>query len=623
MKIRRSKPQLSSSVSLVALAAAASAALGAAPAMALMPSCNVATLNSLEVPNVVIVAAIDTPAKNGTPEFCDVFGTLKTTGFGAPDGLAKFEMNLPINWNHKFLLKGIGGFAGASIIAFGSDNPVDASEELPKGYATALSDTGHTGVGHDPGDFTGIVTDARWALNPDGTPDEAKLTDYYFRATHEMAVAGKQIVEGFYDGKLQRSYFDGCSNGGRMAFQEASRFPEDFDGIIAGDPFMSIRSIAAGAHFTRQELTVSNFIPFTLLPAIDQATIAACDALDGVKDGLIQNPAACSFKAETLLCQKGQTTNCLSPGQVDTLKAYFAGARDDDGNVVYPGFTISDLSGLDGAAAWTNGFFLQGQKLPGADQTAPPNDQATFDVNAPEPWGDQGFAPAPLGWQFVDHATKYIVERDPNFNTRNFSGPGPLSDAVLSLFDKRTEAGDADDPANFTRFVAQNRKLLIYHGLSDPALTAIRTMQFYEDLAQRSGGIEELQENVRLFLAPGMHHCSGGPGPNLFDTLTALENWVEKGIGPDSIVATKFNGDNPANGVARTMPLCKFPEEAQFKGGNVNDAANWVCSPSDRRMLQVGQNGRDAGLGLRQAAEFNDDHRRDRDHDGDGDRDRD
>src|SRR5579863_1537947 len=542
------------STSLVALFAAAGSVFSTSDASAAIPGCDVSSLNALGVATLTVSSATDQPAAGLNPEFCDVSGSVTTSGFGAPNGTAQFEMQLPANWNHKFYFKGIGGFAGIANIAFGSDNPFDASEVLAKGYATVITDTGHTWHGFTPTDFTGIVTDARWALKPDGTPDEAKLTDYYFRATHEVTLATKQLAEAFFNGDIQRAYFDGCSNGGRMAMVEASRFPDDFDGIIAGDPFMSIRAIAAGPHFRKQQLQSGNFIPFTLLAMIDQATRKACDAADGVTDGLIQNPAACSFKVESLQCKAGQTSNCLSAGQVETLRSYFSAYTDDDGNVVYPGHAISDLDGPDGAPLWITGAFLPDQTLP------PPNTQATFDLNAPEPWGNDGFSPSPLGWQFEDHGIKFIVERDPNFNVRTFDGTAitPMSDAALALFDRRTEAGDADDPAAFSRFIAKDRKLLIYHGLSDPALTPIRTIQFYESLAERgeTGSINELQEDVRLFLVPGMHHCSGGPGPNFFDTLTALENWVEKGKAPDAIVATKFVNDAPSQGVSRTMPLC-------------------------------------------------------------------
>jgi feruloyl esterase len=555
--------------------------------------CSVAGLTALNVPNVTITSATTVPAAGAVPAFCNVKGVVTTTGHGAPDGSAIFLMQLPANWNHKLLGLGNGGFAGAASLA-------GTSAALVKGYALVDGDTGHEAGG----------TDARWALKPDGTPDEAKLTDYYFRAVHEVTVAGKRLTERFFDdGDVEHAYFDSCSNGGRQALMEASRFPDDYDGLIAGDPFMSIRSIAGGTIFSKQQLQPQNFIPFTALAAIDQATLAACDAADGVKDGLIQNPGACNFKPASLMCSPGQATFCLTPGQVDTLTKYFSAARDDDGNIVYPGFAISDLGGNDGTALWTTGFFLPGQMLP------QPNTQKTFDLAAPEPWGNLGFSPAPLGWQFVDHAIQFIVERDPDFNMRTFNGlaPTPLSDASLTLFDQRTEAGDADNPARLDRFIRKNHKLLIYHGFSDPALTAFRSIQYYEDLAgMTDGGIPEVQENVRLFLAPGMHHCGGGPGPNVFDPLTALEGWAEQGIGPDAILAVKFVNDNPANGVQRTMPLCKFPEQAHFTGdptnpAQVNNAAFWTCPPGDHSLLSVGTNGRMAGLGGRQAAEFNDD----------------
>ncbi len=601
---KRVQFRLRLSSALVPTAAAVGLAWGATAAWA--TDCTVAALTALNVPNVTIASAVPVAAVPPVPAYCDVKGSVTTTGFGAPDGSALFEMRLPTNWNHKLLGLGNGGFAGS--VSLGGTNPA-----LVKGYALVDGDTGHEAGG----------TDARWALNADGTPNEAKLADYYFRAVHETTQAAKTLTERFFDeGHVQHAYFDSCSNGGRQALMEASRFPDDYDGIIAGDPFMSIRSIAGGTILNKQQLTKDNFIPFTLLSTIDQATLADCDAQDGVKDGLIQNPGACSFNPQKLLCPKGQTAGCLTQGQVDTLTKYFSAARDDDGNIVYPGFSISDLGGTDGAALWTTGFFLPGQALP------QPNTQATFDLTAPEPWGNGGFSPAPLGWQFVDHAIQSIVERNPTFNMRTFDGtqPTPLSDAALTLFDKRTEAGDADDARKFSAFIGKNRKLLIYHGFSDPALTAFRSIQLYEDLAARhEGGIEELQETVRLFLAPGMHHCGGGPGPNVFDPLTALEGWVEQGVGPDAIIATKFKNDDPTQGVQRTMPLCKFPEQAQFTldpktatAAQINDAANWRCPPHDKSMLVVGSNGRQAGLGGKQAAEFNDDKGR-----GDGDQDKD
>lgn len=568
---------------------------GAAPANALS-KCNPAALAGLGVANVTIVSAVDVPASGANPELCNVLGTVRTTGFGAPDGSARFELSLPSPWNGKFLFFGSGGLAGT---LSPSANPVDILEAPAKGYATIVTDTGHVGQGLTPSDQLGAVTDARWALIGPGVPDEAKIVDYFFRATHEVAQAGKLLAQSFYQGPVSRAYFDGCSNGGRMAYMEATRFPEDFDGIIAGAPFLDMRVLLAGLRFQKTQLASPNaYIPATKVPTVDAAIRASCDKADGVVDGLIQNPAKCAFDPKTLVtaaCTAGDAS-CLTPDEGRTLATYFTALRDEDGEVVYTGQAVSDLGGGDGMDLWSIGF-------------VPPT---SFAAN--EPWGNLGFSPAPISWQFVDHFIKYIVTRDPNFDARSFDKGGRfIEDPALDLFDRRTEAGDADFPARLERFLAQNRKLLVYHGFSDPALPAFRTIRHYEALAQRTSSFDKLRKNMRLFMAPGMHHCGGGPGPNLFDTLSVLEKWVEGGVAPDAIPATHFVNNNPALGVDRTMPLCAFPEEAQYRGsGDVNSAANWACTPN-RRLLEIGSNGLQAGLG-----EGDDDDRRE-DEDG-GDR---
>jgi feruloyl esterase len=563
--------------------------IGAAPANAALPNCNTAALAGLGVMNVTVVSAVDVPANGANPEFCNVLGTVKTTGFGAPDGSARFELLLPSPWNGKFLFFGVGGLAGT---LNPSANPIDILEAPIKGYATIVTDTGHVGQGLTPSDQLGVVTDARWALTAPGVPDEAKITDYYFRATHQVTQAGKLLVQSFYQGPIARAYFDGCSNGGRMAYMEATRFPEDFDGIIAGAPFLDIRVILAGARFQKTQLaSPSAYIPFTKLPMVDAAVRASCDAVDGVTDGLIQNPAKCAFDPKTLVtatCTAADPT-CLTAEQGRTLAGYLTALRDEDGGLVYTGQAVSDLGGGDGADLWSIGF-------------VPPT---SFTAN--EPWGNLGFSPAPISWQFVDHIIKYIVARDPNFDMRSFEkGSAGIDDAALDQFDDRTEAGDADNPERLERFLGQNRKLLVYHGFSDPALPAFRTIRHYEALARRTSGFDKLRKNMRLFLVPGMHHCGGGPGPNLFDTLSVLENWVENHVAPDAIPATHFVNNNPALGVDRTMPLCAFPEEAQYRGsGDVNSAANWACTPN-QRLLEVGPNGQQAGLGERDDQEDED-----------------
>jgi feruloyl esterase len=503
---------------IVGLGVLLSGLIAASSAVAALSNCTASAVAALGVPDMSIATVSDVPAAGANPEYCDVKGSVATRGHGVPAGSANFEVQLPANWNGKFLFWGVGGLAGSTYADFAA-NPVDLQLSLVKGYATTITDTGHQAGG----------TDGAWALVSPGVPDEAKLTDYYFRATHEVTVAAKNLVKNFFGAtKIQRSYFDGCSNGGRQAMVEATRFPDDYDGIIAGAPFMDIRTIIAGAKIDKVQLrSPSSYIPASLLPMIDQAIYASCDAADGVQDGLIQNPAKCAFNPDSLICKNGSSANCLTPQQANTLKSYFSALRDQDGRLVYTGASVSDLHGA-GMDLWTTGF-------------VPP-----ADFSANEPWGGTGFSPAPIAWQFVDHIMKFIVARDSTFDLRDFpvSQAGVVSNAALAFFDRRTEAGDGDEPGKLRHFIAKDKKLLVFHGFSDPALTALRTIKWYEDLvAITEGRYHELQENVRLFLVPGMQHCIGGPGPNFFDTLSALENWVEHGVAPNGILATHLRSD--------------------------------------------------------------------------------
>jgi hypothetical protein len=246
------------------------------------------------------------------------------------------------------------------------------------------------------------------------------------------------------------------------------------------------------------------------------------------------------------------------------------------------------------------------------------------DFTAAEPWGNFGFggpglALAPLGWQFSDHIMQYLVERNASFNLRSFDvNHGMVGRAALELFDDRTLPGDADHPRQLSRFFAGNGKLLMFHGFSDPALSPVRSIMFYERLAEEMGGFHRAQQSMRLFLVPGMHHCTGGPGPNLFDTLTPLESWVEQGQAPDGILAVHYPNNVVGPTPDRTMPLCKFPEAAHFNlnpktatPAQIANAANWSCPRDDESLLQTGTTGYSAGIGSEIAPEpERDGHRR-------------
>ncbi len=541
----------------------------AGTAAAAPASCTVASLSALSVPRVSISSATARSGSALAPDYCDVLGTVATNGEGAPGGAARFELKLPVHWNGKFVFWGVGGLGGN---LYPSVTRADIIAATVKGYATAITDTGHQAGG----------TDASWAIVKPGVPDEAKLADYYFRAVHDVTIATKLLVQGYFDKKaIDRSYFDGCSNGGRQALIEAMRYPDDYDGIIAGAPFMDLRAILAGSAMYQRLLSRTAFIPASLLAAIDQAVYQNCDSADGVKDGLIQYPGRCTFDPKTLVCKGAQKANCLTDEQAATLSTYLSAVRNEAGQVVYTGGSMTDLHG-GGMDTW-----LVGASMPA-------------DFGANEPWGDLTQGKSPLSWQFSDQVVKYIVERDPAFDIRNLktSSAGAVSPSTLALFDERTKAGNADRAAALEQFIASGKKLLIYHGFSDPALSPYRTMAFYEEAASTvPGKYQQLRDNVRLFMVPGMQHCAMGPGPNVFETLSALEAWVEQGKAPDSILASHYRNNSPKQPVDRTMPLCPFPATAKYGGsGDVNDAANWSCPASNQDLLDAGPAGKRAGL---------------------------
>jgi feruloyl esterase len=532
----------------------------AMPQSTVMPHCTVEALSSFQIADMAIASATEVAASGLDPAYCNVVGSVTTMGEGANPGRATFRARMPVVWNQKYLGSGPGGMSGS---LDPSINPVDAAAAIRKGYAFVTTDTGHQSS----------PLDASWALISPSVPNEPALIDFYYRAQHQVAIATKELVMRFYGAaSIERSYFDGCSNGGRNALVEAMRYPDDYDGIIAGDPYMD-QSGTQMWGYKNAKAFLDAFIPPAALPAIDAAVRQDCDAADGVVDGLIQNPAKCSFDPDSLV------PATLTQAQADALKVFIRAVHDDRGRLLYPGSSVSDLSAPGGFIPWT--------------ELAPPVNPA-----APQPWG----AAAPITWRIADTVIKHLVILDPNFNT-NRDWPemeGVVTREAARLFDKQTRIGDADQPQKLIPYLKRGNKVLLYFGYSDQAISPYRTIWFYQDLAAIFGGYRQLQQHARLFMVPGMLHCGGGPGPNSFDTLTALENWVEHGIEPDAIVATKYVGDNPARGVARMMPLCKFPEKARYDGvGDLNAAASWTCPSGDQSLLEVGPNGLEAGVNRR------------------------
>ena len=527
--------------------------VAAAPAAAV--DCQVAELSALGVADMTIDSATDVPAAAPNPEYCDVKGSVATSGEGAGPNSAGFEAALPANWNGKFIFKGVGGLAGNLT---SSANPVDQALFLTRGYATAITDTGH------------LSTDPAWEILSPGEPNTPKVVDYFFRAVHEVTLATKMLVKDYYHTTtIAHSYFDGCSNGGKMGLLEAMHFPSDYDGIIAGSPWLDPVGTSLWG-LKNMKALLDAYIPLPVFATVGAAVMKQCDAADGVADGLIQNPAKCAFNPDRLV------PDTLTQKQADALKSIMKPVTDEKGNLVYPGSSVGNLGQVNGSPRGP----VNQLEMPAANPTSA------------HPWGQ---ATPPGNWNLATGILLALGYYDLSVDLNNaIESNGAVKPAALKLVYDRLARDIPDDPSKYGAFFSRGGKLLLYHGYDDLIISPYSSIWFYEDLAEKNGGYQKLEGQARLFMVPGMLHCNGGSGPNAFDTLSALENWVEKGAAPDAISATH----STSNGVDRSMPLCKFPEQAHYKGeGDVNDRSSWSCPPKDESLLVSGPNGSQAGVG--------------------------
>jgi Tannase and feruloyl esterase len=464
------------------------------------------------------------------PAFCRVAATLKPSS----DSEIKIEVWLPVSsWNGKFQGIGNGGYAGE--LSFGG-----LADAVSRGYATASTDTGHADANN---------TSAGWALH-----HPEKIVDFGHRAVHVTAVSAKAIIRAFYGEGPRRSYFSSCSNGGRQALMEAQRYPADYDGIVAGAPanyWTALLSFAA-SNAKAMLAEAASYLPAAKLPAIEAAALAACDASDGVKDGVIDNPPACRFDPAVLLCKSAESDSCLTRPQMTALQALYDGLKDANGMTLFPGYSPGGEAEPGGWAPWITG-------------------------NAPE--HSLMFA---FGTQFF----KNMVFENPEWDFRSF-------DAVrdTKIADSKLAAAlNATDP-DLSAFRERGGKLILFHGWSDAAIPAVNTINYYQSVVAKAGA-NAAGKFVRLYMVPGMQHCEGGPGPDVFghvgtargdrahDIDTALEDWVEQSIAPAQIVASKYKGSPRARGeVVRTRPLCPYPLVAKYTGtGSTDEAANFTCT---------------------------------------------
>jgi feruloyl esterase len=509
-------------------------------------------LADIHLPHTTIVSAAmipegpyagpGSPASPGPaitlPSRCEVKGVIRPT----KDSEIKFELWLPsTGWNGKYRQQGNGGWAGAI-------NYASLFEPLRRGYAVASTDDGH--------ETTGLNAD--WAI---GHPE--KLIDFGYRAVHETSVQSKAIVRAFYGREIERSYFDGCSDGGREALMEAQRYPDDFDGILAGAPANNWSRLFTGFVWNEHALLVTpgGAIPPAKLPVIQNAVLAACDSIDGVEDGLVQDPRACKFDPRVLLCKGSDGQGCLSPLQVEALGKIYGGPRNP--RSMEPLFT--------------------GQP-PGTE--AVPGTWAT--------WITSESAASAIQFRFGNSYYGAAVFEDPNwdFRTMDFDRDVRIGDA------KAGPILNATNP-DLRSLRAAGGKLIQYHGWGDAAIPATSSIEYYESVRRfmsdypdaRTPGNPPIEDFYRLFMVPGMGHCVGGTGPNRFgqglgtasvsrdpehDIFAALERWVEQGIAPDRLIGTGRSATDAARPLTR--PLCPYPQVAQYRAGSdINDAASFTC----------------------------------------------
>lgn len=485
------------------------------------PASPCAALAAERLPNTTITAAETitkgsfTPpgagAMTNLPPFCRVAGVIAPTN----ESQILFEVWLPLEkWNGRFAGVGNGGWAGS--ISFGA-----LAEQIRRGYASASTNTGHEAA---PG-----VNAARFAFE-----HPERLIDFAYRAHHETALNAKALVQAFYGKGPERSYFIGCSSGGYEGLMEAQRFPADYDGIVAGAPANNWTRLMAGDFdgiLAVLKDSASN-LPPSALGALYRGVLAACDGADGVTDGVLEDPRRCRFDPAALQCAANQTSACLTSAQVEAARRVYHGLKDPTtGAQLYPGL------------------------VPGSEPFWPHRDSAN---------------PFPIP---IAHY-KWLVFADPNWDWRTFDLAEPANyQTFLKAESKFAPILNATDP-NLREFRKRGGKLLQYHGWNDQLISPQNSIDYYESVISFLGALKDVQSFYRLFMAPGMAHCSGGPGPNSFDMQAALEQWVERGIAPEEIVAT-----HTINGVVdRSRPLCPYPKVAVYKGKrDTNDAANFVC----------------------------------------------
>ena len=528
---------------LFAGAAAAALALGCQPAAAqafaaaksslthytrarIVPRMGCAALAGYSAKELVKIGAVAEPAAAGVPAHCRVNGEL------APE--IAFEVSLPQHWNGRFYMIGNGGHAGESL-----EDPMRVSQRnaaLRAGFAFAQTNTGHD-ARKEPG--------ASFVMS-----NPQKAIDYAYRAVNLTAVTAKDITRAYYRQDIARSYWNSCSNGGRQGLVEAQRYPQDFDGILANSPWVDQTGFTIGALWNQRALDAA---PLTAakLALVAKAVMAKCDALDGLKDGVIDDPRRCTFDVKTDLpaCAAGtDNDSCLTAAQSATLLKIYGGPV-SHGRQVFPGYMLGSEGLIPSPSG--NGAAVSGW----------------MNLIVPSQPGRKA-----ADFNLAEGTMRYLVHKppQPDYDYRSFD-----FDRDIHMLDAWGQLVNANNP-DLSRFRKRGGKLIMTYGWADPVLQPLAGVNYYQQAIARNG--PDTPQFFRLFMVPGMGHCAGGVGTDRFDAVTALVDWVEKGKAPDSIRAARVVKGQEV----RSRPLCAYPQVARHTGrGSTDQARNFRCVSPD------------------------------------------
>jgi feruloyl esterase len=465
---------------------------------------------------IVEIHAISVPAANNIPGYC------KVTGMLAPE--IAFEVSLPEKWNSRFYMIGNGGHAGESLEDPGRIS--QRNDALRVGFAFAQTNTGHDSRKEPGGSFV--------MSNPQ------KAIDYAYRAVHLTAVTAKDITKDYYGKAVSKAYWNSCSNGGRQGLIEAQRYPEDFDGIVANAPWADQTGFTIGAMWNQRALSeapVSN----AKMTVVAAKVMEKCDAVDGLKDGVIDDPRKCSFnvKVDVPACAAGEDRpDCLTSAQADAIMKVYSGPI-SNGKPYFPGYMPgSEMVVTAGNSNWVG-------MIAGAQATAKPAD-----------------------FNLAEGTMRYLVQTPPkpewDYKTFDF-------DKDVHMLDEWSKKADAKNP-DLSKFRKEGGKLLMTYGWADQILQPMMGVNYFEAAVAKNGS--NTTDFFRLFMVPGMSHCAGGIGTDRFDSMTVIVDWVEKNKAPSSIAASRVVN----NQVVRTRPLCPYPQVARYSGqGSIDEAKNFSC----------------------------------------------